>query len=572
MKLIIICILFSLAIFAGPAAIETPTSMGIKVDQVGYLPAFPKIALVTARTDSTEFVVRNASDQKAVFTGRLSEAANDPDSGDRVQAADFTPLDKAGSYFVEVPGVGRSYEFKIGPSVYLRAYYLAMRAFYGQRCGTAVDLGAEFPGYKHGPCHLNGSYHASSGKSGAHVSKAGWHDAGDYGRYIVNSGITTGTLLWTYEMFAPSIGRVSLDIPESDNGTPDILNEIRWNLDWMLTMQDEDGGVWHKQTSDHFSGFVMPEKDTLVSYVIGSGKEPFKTSCATADFAAVMAIAGRVYKPFDGSYATKSLRAAERAYAWVDKNPDAVYTNPPGVNTGAYGDSNCADERLWAAAELWRTTHEPRYNEYFLKQYGQFKKTLADGRPENWNSLAPMALWTYALASHHDTAALNDIRTAILQSADKLVDRTTHNGYRVSLSTKDYVWGSNGIVGDYAVSLLVANAIRNDRRYVASALDDLHYLLGRNTFALSFVTQLGSNPYRHPHHRPSGADANPEPWPGLLSGGPNSHKQDAALQRLPDLPPAKVYVDDQDSYASNEVAINWQASLVFLLAGVMSAR
>ncbi len=366
---------------------------------------------------------------------------------------------------------------------------------------------------------------------------------------------------------------MKLDIPETGNGTPDILNEIRWNLDWMLSMQDEDGGVWHKQTSDHFCGFVMPEKDTLVSYVIGSGKEPFKTSCATADFAAVMAIAGRVYKPFDSEFATKCLRAAQRAYAWVEKNPDAVYTNPRGVNTGEYGDSNCADERLWAAAELWRTTREARYHEYFLGQYGRFKATVASDRPENWNSLAPMALWTYALAGRQDGTALNDIRAAILESADKLVARGAANGYRISLTAKDYAWGSNGIVGDYGVGLLVANAIRHDRRYVAAALDDLHYLLGRNTFALSFVTQLGSNPYQHPHHRPSGGDLNVEPWPGLLSGGPNSHRQDAILQKLPPgLPPAKIYADDQDSYASNEVAINWQASLVFLLAGVMSAR
>ena len=122
------------------------------------------------------------------------------------------------------------------------------------------------------------------------------------------------------------------------------------------------------------------------------------------------------------------------------------------------------------------------------------------------------------------------------------------------------------MAANYGVQLLVANAFESDRRYRDAAADDLHYLLGRNTFSLSWVTQVGDNPVRHPHHRPSGADQNLDPWPGLLSGGPNGRKQDPAMNRLPDLPPAKMFVDDQDSYASNEVAINWNAPLVFLLA------
>jgi endoglucanase len=173
---------------------------------------------------------------------------------------------------------------------------------------------------------------------------------------VVNSGISTGTLLWTWEIFGDRLKQVKLNIPESGNGTPDILNEIRWNLDWMLSMQDDDGGVWHKQTSERFCDFILPEKDTLISYVIGTGKEPYKSSCATGDFAAVMAIAARAYRPFDAAYAEKCLRAARQAWNWLEKYPDVTFRNPPGVSTGGYGDGDCADEHLWAAAELWRTT------------------------------------------------------------------------------------------------------------------------------------------------------------------------------------------------------------------------
>ena len=169
-----------------------------------------------------------------------------------MQIADFTRLRQAGTYYLDVPGVGRSWTFSIGRDVFSRPYYLAMRAFYGQRCGTAVDLGPEFPGYTHAACHLKGEFHSSSGKQGERDNIGGWHDAGDYGRYIVNSGITTGTLLWTWEIYGPKLKSIKLNIPESGNGTPDILNEARWNLEWMLKMQDDDGGVWHKQTSELF--------------------------------------------------------------------------------------------------------------------------------------------------------------------------------------------------------------------------------------------------------------------------------------------------------------------------------
>ena len=140
------------------------------------------------------------------------------------------------------------------------------------------------------------------------------------------------------------------------------------------------------------------------------------------------------------------------------------------------------------------------------------------------------------------------------------------------MTTGDYIWGSNGVAATYGMQLLIANAMKRDRRYVDAALDDLHYLLGRNTFSLSWVTQVGAHPFRHPHHRPSAGDGNQEPWPGLLAGGPNRRRQDPAMTKLSDLPPAKMYLDEEASYATNEVAINWNAPLVFVLAGVLPER
>jgi len=558
--------LFAVVVANGDEA----ASLNIKVDQVGYPANASKVAMVSAPAKT--FAVKRVGDNASIFQGQLGPTATDSNSGDTLQAADFSSVRKPGTYYLDVPGVGRSWPFDIGPNVYSRAFYLAMRAFYGQRCGMAVDLGPEFPGYTHAACHLEGRFDSSSGREGRRDNVGGWHDAGDYGRYIVNSGITVGTLLWAYELFAARVANRKLNIPETGKGTPDLLNESRWNLEWMLKMQDDDGGVWHKQTSAHFPGFVMPEDDHLVSLVIGTTSAPYKSTCATADLAAVAAIASRVYEPFDKKFAATNLRAARQAWAWAERFPNVTFRNPPGITTGEYGDRECGDERLWAAAELWRTTGDVAYNRYFLDHYEKYLPTLVHPDPESWRVVAPMGLWAYALARRAgtDPGVVNRIRQQALAAAHQIVDRTRRNPYRVSLIAEDYVWGSNGQVGNYGVLLLVANAFSPDPAFVDVARDNLHYLLGRNTFSLSWVTQVGANPYRHPHHRPSGADNNLEPWPGLLSGGPNAARQDPVLQALPSgLPPAKIYSDDQASYASNEICINWQAMLVFLLAGVL---
>jgi endoglucanase len=540
----------------------------IKLDQVGYLSGGPKIALVSSPAKS--FEIRRASDGKLALRGLLGPSATDPLSGDAVQPADFSQLRRAGTYYIQVPGVGKSWNFSVDSNVFARTWYLAMRGFYGQRCGVAVDLGPEFPGYSHPACHLRGEFHPSSGKSGPRDNMGGWHDAGDYGRYMVNSGVTTGTLLWAWEIYGPRLKPVQLTIPETGNGTPDFLNEVRWNLEWMLKMQDADGGAWHKQTSTHFPGFIAPDKDTLPSEVIGTGSAPYKSTCATADLAAVAAIAARVYKPYDPQFAARALDAARRAWQWTEQYPNVAFRNPPGVTTGEYGDSDCSDERLWAAAELWRTTGERAYHQFFLDNYAAYLSSLDSPPSENWGKMAPMALRTYALSRRKgaDAKALAAIRSRMLKAARAIVESTAANPYHVSLKPTDFVWGSNGIAAQYGVDLMIANVIAPNPEFVNTARDDLHYLLGRNTFSLSWVTQVGQNSVLHPHHRPSGSGEQPGPWPGLLSGGPNAGRQDPVLAALPkDLPPEKVYADQTASYASNEIAINWQANLVFLLAG-----
>jgi len=542
---------------------EAEKSAGIFLNQLGYSPSGAKQATVRL-SDATrrEFQVRSVTQDDVVFKGRLGRTVSDAASGDQTSVADFSALRTTGVYRLQVDGL-RGDPFPIAARPYAAALRQAMRGFYGQRCGCAVDLGG---GYKHPVCHVEGAYHATSGKSGPIANHGGWHDAGDYGRYVVNSGISTGTLLWAWELYPQALRRLSLDIPESGGKLPDYLAEVRWNLEWMLSLQDADGGVWHKQTSEHFCGFIMPQDDKLTSYVIGTGETPYKSTCATADVAAVMAIAARCYGPYDAAFAQRCLAAARKGWTWAVAHPNVTFTNPPSISTGGYGDEHCGDEILWASAELWRTTGEPQYEKTFLSAMPANGAVLTITEPD-WSNVAPMAYWTYVLAERRgDASAKERIREATLRAAGVLMERSRKNGYGNTLALTDYIWGSNAVAGNQSLLLLVADQLHADQAMRETALNNLHYIVGRNCLGVSWVTQLGVRPFEHPHHRPSAADGIAAPWPGLLSGGPNARGGDAVADQMQKRPPMWMWIDDQRAYSMNEIAINWNAPLVFLLA------
>lgn len=534
----------------------------IRVCQVGYLPNETKFAMLAGGA-SGKAKVREVVSNRVVGEFEIGKAALDESTGDEVALIDFSRVNQAGKYIVEVEGVGSSYPFEIGNRVFARAYRLALRSFYGQRCGMDVDMSPDFPQYKYKACHLGDAiFHASSGKTGTKKSPGGWHDAGDFGRYIVNSGITTGTLLWTSELYGNKVNRLKLDIPDSKSGVPDILTEVKWNLDWMLTMQDDDGGVWHKLTTANFPGFIMPAEDTQPSYIVGTGSAPYKNTTATADFAAVCAIASRLYRSHDKAYADRCLDAARKAWKWAVANPNVLYQrNPQGIATGGYGDNNPTDELLWAAAELFRTTGEKEFNDYFLANYGKWNPLVDDKSPQGWPQLGNLAMYTYALSGRKeaDKDAVAKIKADALRAADEIVKRCQANGYRIPLRMNEYYWGSNAVVANYAMMLRIANRFQRKAAYANSAMDMIHYIMGRNTFNTSYVTQVGTKWAMKPHHRPSAADKIDQPWPGLIVGGPNSNNQTTP-------PPARHWVDEEGSYTTNENAINWNAPLVFILA------
>ena len=532
-------------------------------NQLGYLPHGAKIATVRGGDEAQkQFRLRSGADGKVVFEGALSAAQTDAASGDRVRQADFSVFEEAGSYHLEIAG-HTSDLLRVDRSVYASALRTTMRAYYGQRCGCAVDMGN---GYKHPACHLDGDYSATSGRSGTLPNHGGWHDAGDYGRYVVNSGITCGTLLWAWEMQPEVLKPLRLDNANKDAKLPDYLAEVLWNLNWMLQLQDADGGVFHKQTSDHFCAFIMPQDDHLVSEVIGTGSAPFKSTAATADLAAVMAIAARCYAAYDPALAARFRTTAEKAWRWAVAHPDVVFKNPPGITTGEYGDPHCQDEIGWAAAELWRTTGEAQYEKAFLDHLPKPLEAVKIGVP-SWGNVASMACWSYVLSSRE---ARPEVKAAIVRetsaTAETLIAQSRSNGYGNTLRPEDYHWGSNSDGANQSLLLFVADRLQPNPDARRAALDNLHYLLGRNCFGISWVTQVGTRPFLHPHHRPSAADGIEKPWPGLLSGGPNRTPGDPVAKTVPPGPPMRMWIDDQRAYSMNEIAINWNAPLVFLLA------
>lgn len=538
----------------------------VYLNQLGYLPQAAKVASVANyATGKGIFQILTESGTE-VFSGTLSETSLDEASGDQVAHADFSALTTPGTYTL-VAGELRSAPFVISANVYKQALYLSTRAFYGQRCGCAVDLG---DGYKHAVCHTDGAFHPTSGRSGRAKHLGGWHDAGDYGRYLVNSGISTATLLYAFELYPDTLRNLTLNIPAHHGHLPDILAEIRWNLDWMISLEDPaDGGVWHKQTSEHFCAFIMPETDTLTSYVIGSGHAPFKTTAATADLAATAAIASRVYRPFDPRYADHCLEVAEKAFAWALAHPNQPYDNPAGILTGGYEDAKLSDELLWAAAELFRTTGELPYEAAFLTEFSRSDAHLEIPEP-GWGNLFALGCFAYATSPKAQPLIVDLIRKGFARAAERLVAQGQTNGYANTLGPHEYVWGSNGACANQSMLLYLADVLTPNATYKTSALSNLHYLLGRNCHGVSWITHVGTRPFLHPHHRPSVADGIAAPWPGLLSGGPNEHPGDGAAHTLPAMPPMRMWLDNDAAYSMNEIAINWNAPLVFLLTAANS--
>ncbi|AUD01462.1 glycoside hydrolase family 9 protein [Spirosoma pollinicola] len=562
-------------------------SEAIRLNQIGFYPNAAKIAVV-AEDAQGPFQITTPDLKKVVFTGMLGTSRQNALSGKTTRSADFSSFTKPGTYVVVIPGMGHSYPFEIRSDVYRELAIGAIKGFYYQR--TAIDLPEKFAGKWARPAGhpdtrvlIHPSAASADRPTGTVISSPkGWYDAGDYNKYIVNSGITMGTLLSLCEDFPDYVKKLQTNIPESTNKLPDVLDEALWNLRWMLTMQDpSDGGVYHKLTNARFDGMIMPDKATNERYVVA------KSITATLDFAAVMAQASRVIKPYKNELpglADSCLSAAVKAWKWAKANPNAVYNQQamnsafdPDVVTGGYEDRTADDEWMWAAVELYATTKDDTY----YTAVTLFPDSKTPGRPlplPAWPQVRTLAIYTLARTANSLTALgkkdLPAVEQHLITLADSLISGANQQAYQTVMgkSAKDFIWGSSAEAANQGIALIQAYQFTNSpnrSQYLQYALVNLDYLLGRNAVGYSFVTGFGDKTPMHPHHRPSVADGIDSPVPGLLSGGTNANA--ARQDKCPGYTSTiadEVYLDADCSYASNEIAINWNAPLVYLTAAL----
>jgi len=549
----------------------------IKLNQVGFYPASKKISIVTGQVKATPFYITSTNLSDTLFTGPFSDEMKSGNSDIKSRVINFSSFQKKGSYVVVIPGLGHSYIFNIADSVHKKVAVASLKGFYYQRVSMPLEekyagKWHRSAGHKDDVVYVHPSAASTERPAGtALYSAGGWYDAGDYNKYIVNSGITMGTLFSAYEDFPRYFNTVKTNIPESSDGIPDLLNELIYNLRWMLSMQDpNDGGVYHKCTNASFDGMVMPGVTKAARYVVQKG------TAAALDFTAVTAQAARVLRKYNKQLpglADSCINASLKAWKWAEKHPSVEYnqdefnkTMEPDIVTGGYGDKRFTDEWTWAAAELYVTTKSKIYYEAYVKY-----KADSISLP-GWSNVE--MLGHYTLLRYQNSlpaymqANLQRTYRQLIQLAERYITSVQTNAFQTVMgqSRRDFNWGSNANAANQGIILVNAYLLSKNTKYLHHALSNIDYILGRNATGYSFITGFGSKSPMKPHHRQSAADGITEPVPGLLAGGPNPGKQDNCQYEFSE--PETTYADVECSYASNEIAINWNAPLVYLLHAI----
>ncbi|KOV83178.1 glycoside hydrolase family 9 protein [Nocardia sp. NRRL S-836] len=562
-----------------PGGVVPNPTRKVQVDQVGYVPGLPKRAtLVSTATTPQTWTLKNSAGA-TVASGQSTPKGADATSGDSVHSIDFSSFDTPGTGYTLVVGTDSSFPFDISADVVKKLRYDALAFFYHQRSGTPIE--AQYVGdqYARPAGHINVAPNQGDNNVPCRADLAcgytldvrgGWYDAGDHGKYVVNGGISAWQLLNSYER-AARIGDASafrdgtLAIPEKANGVPDLLDEARWEVDFLLKMQAPDGMAHHKVHDANWTALpTRPELDDQPRRLSAT------STAATLNLAAVAAQASRLWKSVDATYSAKLLTAARKAYAAAKANPNKIADPNDGTGGGAYSDNTVSDEFYWAAAELYATTGESAYGTDVTSS-PHYKAASLTRAGFYWGGTAPLGDITLALVPTGLPAAdVTAIKTAFATVADQHLAAMAQMGYATPYdnSVDGYVWGSNSAVLNNAQVLALAHDFTGADKYRDGVFEALHYLLGRNPLSTSYVAGYGEQAVQNVHHRFWAKQNDPTlpiAPPGSLSGGPNSGLQDPIVQRLlPGCPQQKCWVDDIGAYSVNEVAVNWNSALAWV--------
>jgi endoglucanase len=572
---------------AEPVAVEPQPT--VSVNQVGYFPQSPKYAMVAGGGEfRTVWSLVNAETNETVSGGLTTVGRFDSASGDTVQMVDFSDVTTPGMYVLVVDNI-RSAPFRIGSDLYTNLKTDALTYFYLNRSG--IELEEQYAGdWARQAGHItDAEVPCFSGRDADGVEwegcdytlnvRGGWYDAGDYGKYVVNGGISAWTLLNLYEAMPDAYSDGSLSIPENANNVPDILDEARWEVEFLLNMQVPQGEplagmVHHKMHDRRWSGLPLLPPTEVDNADTRNGRFLFPPStAATLNVSAVAAQCARIWRTIDSTFSARCLEAAERAWVAANANPELYAGNTPGEGGGNYGDTDVSDEFFWAAAELYITTGDAQYREFltgarYFKQFPGNDSNLVSAM--NWNETAALGTLSLVLVPNElPENMLADLRQQIAEAADRYLSVMNREGYRVSLTEDRYYWGSNSDVLNNAIVLAYAYNLTNDVRYLNGVIESMDYILGRNAMSFSYVSGYGTTFLQHPHHRfwaNQPENGFPPPPPGAVAGGPMGNPPDpVAMEKLTDTPPAKSYIDDIGSYSTNEITINWNSPLAWVV-------
>ena len=589
------------ALVPAKAADAPPAS--IHMNQIGYEPASAKRAIINdpARAPLPWRLLDAKS--AVVAQGVTIVIGDDPASGDHVHQLDFSQVATPGTYRLQV-GTAESRPFPIAAHIYAPLKYAALNYFYQTRAGIAIEaryaggaIWARPAGHPKevAPC-FSGKDDRGNEWSGCDYVldvTGGWYDAGDHGKYVVNGGIALWTLQNLYETDAASgapspFADGKVKIPEAGNDRNDLLDETRWEMEFLLAMQVPEG----KHLKLPVGPLPPGDKGLVLTEVDASGMAHHKvadrnwtslptapaddpqprllyppSTAATLNLAATAAQCARIWRATDPAFAARCLTASERAFKAALRNPE-VYAPDSFTGSGSYGDRQLADEFYWAAAELFVTTGSPAYRDA-VTHMTQFTAPLSE---PSWGGTA--ALGTITLATVPNMLTAKEVaaqRALIIAAADRFLAEEKQSGYRIPFAGTAYVWGSNGALLNRAMILAQAERLTGAARYRDGVVDAMDYVLGRNPLDQSYVTGFGANPVHNPHHRFWAHSLDPKmpgPPPGVLSGGPNSTSMvDTVSSTMRGkCVGQRCWTDKTMAFTMNEVAINWNAPLVWVAA------
>ncbi|MFN2237694.1 MAG: glycoside hydrolase family 9 protein, partial [Anaerolineales bacterium] len=540
----------------------------IKLNQLGYLPQAQKIARVSGFGEEliaqvgTPFEIRSLHNNEVAYRGELELGTEFDEvvSGERVLIADFSPLTNPGNYYLAVSAhrMEDSSSFQIGGDIYDRLLADSLRYFYLQRSGMALE--ERYAGkFARGVGHAQDAQ--AEFRSGIYPARdvaGGWYDAGDYGKYV-NAGATSiSDLLWAYEIFPEQLANDDFSIPESSNSIPDLLDEIRWELDWILKMQDVDSGGFYHMVQPTENVSIENAQDTRFIEDVDGNRENVRPTSTTGSAVAALAHAAYIFKSVDPDYADKLLAAAEHGWAYLDANPDGVAPVP-----GPYSDEDDSDDRFWAATALYRATGDSVYHDA-IKQMYRDVKTYFDTEDDNAYGVGSMGMvaWLlYAYSDDTDPELMAYFEDLFIDWLARMEARWQDSVWDLAMLDEDFYWGSNYVTLTTPLVMLVGSQALNlaEEPAITLSQDALDYLLGTNPMSFSYISGFGENSLKNPFSQNWSNDGILDVPDGIMAGGPNAYSNPLIYSNFA----GKRYVDSAASWTTNEHTIYWNSTLVF---------